>query len=88
LTYRLSTRKTTKLDRKYEIPGLYRLLKHKRKLRKLWQVTRDSKCKMAVNWVTQNIRRMVWKRALEDEKQSWQTVKSHLKQYGLLRNSS
>jgi hypothetical protein len=28
--YRISTRKTTILDRKYEIPGLDRLLKHKR----------------------------------------------------------
>jgi hypothetical protein len=62
LAYRLLTI-TIKLHRKYEIPGLDRLLKHKRKLRKLWQKTRDPKCKMAVNWVTQNIR-MVQKRAL------------------------
>jgi hypothetical protein len=31
---RLSTRNTTILDRKYEIPGLDRFLKDKRKLRK------------------------------------------------------
>jgi hypothetical protein len=65
LAYRLSTRKTMKLDEKYEMAGLDYLLKHKRKLRKLWQETRDPKCKMAVNWVTQNTRRMVQKTALE-----------------------
>jgi hypothetical protein len=43
--YRLSTRKTMKLDQKYEMPGLDHLLQHKRKLRKLWQETRDPKCK-------------------------------------------
>jgi hypothetical protein len=37
--------------------------------RKLWQETRDPACKTGVNWVTQNIRRMVWKRALE----RWET---------------
>jgi hypothetical protein len=47
--YKLSTKKITKLDQKYEIPGLDRLLKHKRKLRKLWQETRDPKCKTEVN---------------------------------------
>jgi hypothetical protein len=63
------TRKTTILNRKYEIPDLYHLLKHKRKLRKLWQETRDPAYKMAVSQVTQNIRRMVRKRALE----RWET---------------
>jgi hypothetical protein len=43
------------------MPGLDHLLKHKRKIRKLWQETRET----AVNWVTRNIRRMVRKRALE-----------------------
>jgi hypothetical protein len=38
--YRLSTRKTTILDRKYEIPGLDRSFKHAGKLRKLRQQTR------------------------------------------------
>jgi hypothetical protein len=61
LAYSLSTRKTTKLDQKYEMSGLYNLLKHKRKVRKLWQETKDPKCKMAVDWVTHNMRRMVWK---------------------------
>jgi hypothetical protein len=64
LAYRLLTRKTTILDQKYEIPGLDHLLKHKRKLRKILQETRDPACKTAVNWVNQNIGRMVWKRAL------------------------
>jgi hypothetical protein len=51
LAYRLLTRKTTISDRKCEIPGLGRLLKHKRKLRKLWQETRDP-AKTAINLVT------------------------------------
>jgi hypothetical protein len=41
----------------------------KKKLRKLWQETRDPACKTAVNWVTKNIRRMIWKSALE----RWET---------------
>jgi hypothetical protein len=40
-------------------------LKHKRKLRRLWQETRDPACKTAVNYVTRSIR----KRALE----RWET---------------
>jgi hypothetical protein len=63
--YRLLTRKTTLSDWKYKIPDIRHLLKHKRKLRKLWIEERDPVCKMAVNWVTQNIRRMVQKKALE-----------------------
>jgi hypothetical protein len=63
--YRLSTRRTTILDHKYEIPGVDSLLKHKRKLRKLWRETRTPTCKTAVNWVAQNIRRMVRKIELE-----------------------
>jgi hypothetical protein len=47
------------------MPGLDHLLKHERKLKKLWQETGDPACKTAVNWVTQNIRRMVRKTALE-----------------------
>jgi hypothetical protein len=69
------TRKPTKLNQKYEIPDLDRLLKHKRKLRKLWKETRDPKCKTAVNWVTQNIRRMVWKKAPE----GWETKLANCK---------
>jgi hypothetical protein len=40
-------------------------LKHERQFRILWQETRESAYKTAVNWVTRNIRRMVRKRALE-----------------------
>jgi hypothetical protein len=32
LAYRKSTSKTTKLDNKYDIPGIDHLLKHKRRL--------------------------------------------------------
>jgi hypothetical protein len=63
--YRISTRKQHLFDRKYEIPGLVHLLKHKRNFRKLWHETRDAACKTTVNWVARNIRRMVRKRALE-----------------------
>jgi hypothetical protein len=63
--YKISTRKTTILDRKYEILGIDRSLKHKRKLRKLWQETRDPASKTAINWVTRNISRMVRKIAIE-----------------------
>jgi hypothetical protein len=31
----------------------------------IYRTTRDPKCKTAVNWITQNIRRMVRKRELE-----------------------
>jgi hypothetical protein len=41
------------------------ILKHKRRLRKLWQEARDPACKTAVNWVTKSIRRMTRRKALE-----------------------
>jgi hypothetical protein len=63
--YRLATSKVTLSGINNDIPGLDRLLKHKRRLRKLWQETRDPACKMAVNWVTKAIRRMTRKKALE-----------------------
>jgi hypothetical protein len=40
--YRLTTSKITLLDLNKGIPALESLLKHKRRLRKLWQETRDS----------------------------------------------
>jgi hypothetical protein len=67
--YRLSTKTTTISDRNCGPSSLERLLKHKQKLRKLWQETRDSACKTAVNWVTKTVRRIVRKRALEQ----WET---------------
>jgi hypothetical protein len=79
----LSTRKTTTLDWKYEIPGQDRLLKHERKLTKLWKESRDPAHKTAVNWVTQNSRRMVRKRALERWQTAiWRIVKSLMKRGG------
>jgi hypothetical protein len=63
--YGLPTRKTTILEQEYEIPDLDHLLKHKRRLGKLWHETRDPACKTAVNRVSRNIRRMVQKRTLE-----------------------
>jgi hypothetical protein len=59
--YRLATSKVTLSDMNNDIPSLDRLLKHKRRLRKLWQETRDPACKVAVNWVTKSIRRMTHK---------------------------
>jgi hypothetical protein len=68
--------------------GLDRLLKHKQRLGKLWQETRDSACKMALNWVTKTIRRMARKKALERWETKMRIVRLHLMQYGLLRNPS
>jgi hypothetical protein len=67
--YRLSTKTTTISDRNRCPSGLDRLLKHKQRLRKLWQETQDPACKTALNWVTKTIRRTVRKRALE----RWET---------------
>jgi hypothetical protein len=52
--YRLSTRKITLSDLNNDLPGLESLLKYKRRLRKLWQVTRDPACKTAVKLDRQN----------------------------------
>jgi hypothetical protein len=49
LAYKLATSKVTLSDINNDIRGLDRLLKHKRKLKKLWQETRDPACKTAVN---------------------------------------
>jgi hypothetical protein len=67
--YRLSISKVTLSDINNDLPVLDRLLKHTRKLRKLWQETRNPACKRAVNWVTKSIRRMIRKKALE----RWET---------------
>jgi hypothetical protein len=79
--YRLSTSKLTLSDLNKDLPGLESLLKHKRKLRKLWQVTRDQACKTAVNWIAKTIRRMARKKA-----QEWcervGTLRSYLKLCG------
>jgi hypothetical protein len=67
--YRLSTCKITLLDLNNDLPGLDQLLRHKERLRKLWQETRDPACKAAVNCVSKAIRRMTRKKALE----RWET---------------
>jgi hypothetical protein len=67
--YRLVISKITLSDINNDIPGLDRLLKLKRRLRKLWREARDPACKTAVNWVAKSIRRMTRKRALE----RWET---------------
>jgi hypothetical protein len=60
--YRLPTSRFTLSDLNKYLPGLKSLLKHKRKLRKLWQVTRNPACKTALNWVAKTIRRMAVER--------------------------
>jgi hypothetical protein len=67
--YRLSTSKITLLDFNNDLRGLDRLLKHKQRLRKLWEETRDPACKTAVNWVSKSIRWITRKKALEP----WET---------------
>jgi hypothetical protein len=47
--YRLSTKTTTISDFNRGSSSLEILLKHKQRLRKFWQETRDPTCKMAVN---------------------------------------
>lgn len=42
-----------------------RVLKHKGRLRQLWQITRDPACKAEVNWITKTNRRMTSRKALE-----------------------
>jgi hypothetical protein len=89
--YRLSARKVALSDVNTDLPGLDRLLKLKKRLRKLWQKTRDLTCKTAVNWVTKSIRRLTRGKAL----QRWETkianteVTPHATRiYGQLRNPS
>jgi hypothetical protein len=65
----LSTSKIKISELYTDLPGLDRLLKQKQRLRKLWQETRDPACKTAVNWVTNAIRQMAHRRALE----RWET---------------
>jgi hypothetical protein len=45
--------------------GLERLLEHKKRLRKLWQETRNPVWKTAVNWAIKIISRVVRERSLE-----------------------
>jgi hypothetical protein len=63
--YRLSTSKITLSELNSDPPGLDRLLKYKKRMRKLWQETRDRGCKVAVNRVSKAIRRLNRKKTLE-----------------------
>jgi hypothetical protein len=67
--YRLSTSRITLTDLNSDLPGLDRLLKYKKRMRKLWQETRDPGCKTAVNQVSKAIRCMIRKKTLEQ----WET---------------
>jgi hypothetical protein len=49
--YRLSTSKVRFSEPNDDLPGLDWLLKHKKRLRKLWQETRDQMCKEDFNWI-------------------------------------
>jgi hypothetical protein len=85
--YRLATSKVTFSDINKDIPGLDRLRKNKRRLRKLWQETRDPACKTAVNWDTKSIRRMTrWVTKISNTKvipqAIWPIAKSPLKRDG------
>jgi hypothetical protein len=50
--YRLSTSKITLSKLNNDLPGLDRLLRYKRRMRKLWQEIQDPRCKTEVNWVS------------------------------------
>jgi hypothetical protein len=67
--YRLSTSRITISELNNDLPGLDRLLNYKKRLRKLWQETRDPECKTALNWVLKSIRRLTRKKAPE----RWET---------------
>jgi hypothetical protein len=62
--YRLSTSRAKFSHRNHDHPGLDRLLKHKRRLRKLWQEIRDPECEKAFNRISRIITRDTRKRAL------------------------
>jgi hypothetical protein len=49
--YRLSTSNITLSELNDELPGLDMLLQYKKRMRKLWQETRDPGCKKTANWV-------------------------------------
>jgi hypothetical protein len=63
--YGLSTSKVTLSDLNNDLPGLYRLLKHKQKLQKWRHETRDLARKTAVSWFAKTIRRMTRRKAPE-----------------------
>jgi hypothetical protein len=59
--YRLLASKISLSELNNDRLGLDQLLKFKKRLRKLYQETRDPECKMEVNGVSKAIRRMTQK---------------------------
>jgi hypothetical protein len=47
--YRLPTSRITISELNSDLPGLDHLLNYKRRVRKLWQETRDTECEMTLN---------------------------------------
>jgi hypothetical protein len=71
--YRLAARKLALSNLNNAPLGLDHFLQLKRRLRKLWQETRDPTCKTALNWVTKTIHKMVRRNAIE----RWETKLSN-----------
>jgi hypothetical protein len=71
--YMPSTINVTLSDLNNDLPGLGRLIQHKRRLRKLWQITRDPARKTAVGCVAKTIRRMTRRKTLGP----WETKKGN-----------
>jgi hypothetical protein len=64
--YRLPTRKITLSELNNLLPELDSLLQLKQGLRKLWHETREPACKTVVNRATKTLRRMTWRKHLND----------------------
>jgi hypothetical protein len=79
LAYRLSTRKITLSTLNKNLPGLESWLKHKQRLRILWQVAWDLACETTVNWVTKTIGWMTCRKTIEQ----WETKAGNC---GILQN--
>jgi hypothetical protein len=82
LVYRLSTSKVKLSEVNSVIPGSDSVLKHKEKVRKLWNETRDSVRKTAFNWISKTIRCKAHKWALERWEIKIANTGLHLRQYG------
>jgi hypothetical protein len=76
LGYWLATRNVKLYGLNCDYLGVDRWLKHKKRLRALWEDKRDPERKRVVNGLSKTIRRKTCKRALNDGKQKWLTLKS------------
>jgi ribosome-associated translation inhibitor RaiA len=56
--HRLAWSKINLSELNNDLYSLDQLLKYKKRMRKLWQDTRDLECNMAVNWASKAIRHM------------------------------